>query len=87
MHVTSLSSLLPSSTESPVKLDHAQQLVETNLRQSELRLEQISIRVEGIELRRHSALRTQVSQALPILQRCDQHLLLEPAFAHSLKSR
>src|ERR1700689_720414 len=59
--------LTPASAKRLVKLDHAQQLVETNLRQTELGLEQVPIGVERIELRVDTASITQVRQALPIL--------------------
>src|SRR5580704_18150645 len=78
--------LTPASTERLVKLNHAQQLVETNLRQTELCLEQVPIGVERIELCIDAASITHVSQARPILQRSNQRLLLEAAFSHPLMS-
>src|SRR5260370_19548180 len=59
-------------------------MVETNLRKIELCLDQVAIGVERIELGVDPALVTHVRKPRPILERCNQRLLLETAFTHAL---
>src|SRR6266478_9126231 len=63
------SALTPASAQRLVELDDAQQFVKTNLRQTELCLEQVPIRVQCVELSIDAATIAYVSQPRPILQR------------------
>src|SRR5579871_3047691 len=76
--------LIPASAQRLVQLDNAQQFVQANLRETQLRLEQIAVGVEGVELRIDAALITHIRQPLPILQRGDQRLLFLAALADAL---
>jgi len=57
-----VTSLLPSSTERFVELDYSQQFVQLDLRQGHLGLKKVSVGVECIELRIHTAPVSQVGQ-------------------------
>ena len=86
MPVPLLSALTPAPAQSLIQLDHAQQLVQPDLPQIQLRLEQIAIGVERIELGIHTPGISCVRQAFPILKSCDQRLLLHSALSHPLVS-
>jgi hypothetical protein len=63
-----LRALLPASTQGLVELDHGQKFLEANLGQVQLRLEQVTIGVQGVELRVHAASIAQVGQAHAVPQ-------------------
>src|ERR1700694_424788 len=59
---------LPSAAQSFVKLNHAQQLIQPDLRKSELGLEQIAVGIERVQLSVNAALVPDISKPRPGLQ-------------------
>src|SRR5260370_28387938 len=79
-------SALPPAAECLIELDYAQQLVQPDLPEVQLRLEQIAVGVKRIELGIHTADISCIRLPFPIFKSCDQRLLLHSALPHSLVS-
>src|SRR5260370_1349256 len=75
--------LLPAAAESFIELHNAQELAQTNLRQRQLRLEEIAVGVKRVQLSVHSSAIPNVSQPRAILQGRDKPFLLHAALAGS----
>src|SRR5260370_33304351 len=75
---------LPAAAQRLIELDHADQFVQPDLRESELRLEQVAIRVEGIQLSVNAAAITNIGQPRSVLKRSHQRFLLHAALSQSL---
>ena len=78
--------LLPSTAQRLVKLNHRKLFLEPYLRQVQLRLEQVPVGIQSVELGVYAPAIAHVGQSQPVLQRAYQRLLLFSAFPHPLVS-
>ena len=76
--------LLPTSAERFIELNQALIFIVSRLSQRQFRLKQVAIGVESIEERVHPTFVAHICQLHPIAKRCDQILLFDAAFSHSL---
>ena len=75
---------LPTASQRLVDLDHAYEFCRTDLLQHQFGRKKISVSIESIELCVHAALVTGVGEALAILERTYQFLLLDAALSCAL---
>src|SRR3984957_1278778 len=75
---------LPAAAQGVIELDRADDFGIVDLLERQLSREQITVRIERIELRIHAAFIATVSQSFADLQGGYQFLLLDPALARSL---
>src|SRR5579871_3031361 len=83
-HSTSASdvgALLPTAAECLIELDHAEQLIQADLRKRKLRLKQVAIRVQSIEQGIDAAFVADVGKPLAIAERRHQRFLFDAALA------
>src|SRR5579872_6968580 len=76
--------LLPAAAESLIELHYAQNLAQSDLCERQLRLEEIAVGVECVQLRVHTSAIPHIGKASAILERRDQTFLLKAALAGSL---
>src|SRR4030095_1779055 len=77
-------SLLPPAAQGLIKLDDTDQLIQLDLGESELRLKQVAVGIQGVELSIHAAAITYRGQPRAVLQCGNECLLLYAGFSGSL---
>ena len=80
----SLSGLLPTSAECFVELHDGQKFLQANAGQVELRLKEVAIGIQRIELRVDASAIAHVREAHPVFQRGHKRRLLLAALSYSL---